>query len=76
MHRLLSLNPFNKAQEQNNHAAGDGPGRCGPDQADRAVSNGTDSHVPAHSKTTGANPESNIDVSVLTKALPLTLMNQ
>ena len=76
MHHLSRLNPFNKGQEKSNHAAGGAPGSCGSGETDKAVSNGTDAHGPAHSETKGANPESNTDVSVLTKALPLTPMNK
>lgn len=76
MHRLLNLNPFKKAQQQDTHAAEDAAGNSGSGETDGPVTNGTDSHGPAISETTGASLESNIDVSVLTNALPLALINQ
>lgn len=76
MHRLLSLASFKKAQQQDIHAAEDAGGSSGSGETDGPVTNGTDSHGPARSETNGASPESNIDVSVLTNALPLAPINQ
>lgn len=75
MHRLLRLSPFKKAREQENHAGSDAPGDSGSSETDRAVTNGTGSHGPAQSETRAINSESNIDVSVLIKALPMTPIN-
>lgn len=76
MHRLSRFSPFKKAREQGNHAAGDSPGDSGSSETDRTMTNGTDSHGPAHSRTNGVTPMSNVDVSVLIKPLPPKSINQ
>lgn len=76
MHRLLRFSPFKKAREPDNHAAKDSPTDSGSGETDRAMTNGTDSHSPAHSRTNGVTPMSNIDVSVMIKPLPRTSLNQ
>lgn len=75
MHRLLRFSPFKKAREPGNHAAKDSPTDSGSGETDRAMTNGTDSHGPAHSRTNGVTPMSNIDVSVMIKPLPRTSIN-
>lgn len=72
MHRLSRFSPFKKAREQSNGTSGDSPGDSGSSETNRAMTNGTDSHGPAHSRTNGVTPMSNIDVSVLIKPLPPT----
>lgn len=67
MHRLSRFSPFKKAREQGDYASGE----SGSGEAEGAMAPSTDSDSPAHSQAKGATTESNIDVSVLTKTLPL-----
>jgi hypothetical protein len=69
MHRLSRFSPFKKAREQGNFA----PGESGSGEAEGAMAPSADSDRPAGSQAKGATTESNIDVSVLAKTLPLEL---
>lgn len=64
-----------RAREQDDLVTRDAPGNSGSGETNGAMANGADSDNPAHGSTNGVNSESNIDVSVLTEALPLPPIN-
>lgn len=69
------MTSFRRAREQDDVVTRDVPGDSGSGETNGATANGAGSDDPAHGSSNGVNSESNIDVSVLTEALPLPPIN-